>query len=297
MPEIPEVLFPSDRHQPVDPALIAELRADLDRLALEMPNWIQFRVTKRTLSEMARCEGLYVAGEQSPWPGWSVPLARGTLLHDAASVWLMADPDLSPVDAVNATFAQRAGKDRDSLGEWLRTADPFVLADLRQAVNNAMNLFVRDLAGLQGMADIRTDQRIRVGFRNGRLQLVNAPDITVGLAEARVSIELKTGRVDGVHLAEAMFGALVETLRFGQAPDRVVLWDLTSGEGVGYDVRPDDLRATARRTIGLVKRAVNVSAGYVEPLLNPGPYCRYCPDTETCPGAVAEPVQLDGGES
>jgi len=157
-----------------------------------------------------------------------------------------------------------------------------------------VNLFVRDLAGLQGRSDVRTDQRLVVGFGNGRLELVNAPDVAVRLDASRVSIELKTGRVDGAHLADAMFGALVEGLRFGRAPDRVVLWDLSSGTGIGYDVRIDDLRAATRRTIAGIRRAIRITDGRAEPELNPGAHCRFCPDIETCPSAL-DAYEASGG--
>ena len=114
--------------------------------------------------------------------------------------------------------------------------------------------------------------------------MVNAPDLAVGWGEFRVSIELKSGPVRGEHLADVMFGALVEAMRFGRVPDRVVLWSLASGEGVGYDVRADDLRAAARRVIATVKKIDALDSR--PPMLAPGGHCRFCPTNETCPEAA-----------
>ncbi|MGH2672894.1 MAG: hypothetical protein ACRDHC_07950, partial [Actinomycetota bacterium] len=83
-------------------------------------------------------------------------------------------------------------------------------------------------------------------------------------------------------------------LRFGVPPYRVATLYLDSGEWQAEDVEARMLGRAADRVVDAVRAAAASQAGRVASL-TPGPYCRWCPRSLTCPSSsvassVASPV-------
>jgi hypothetical protein len=101
-------------------------------------------------------------------------------------------------------------------------------------------------------------------------------------------VDFKTGRMQRMHIDDLRFYALLETLRVGVPPFRLATFSLDSGTWVAEDVDEDILLATVRRVVAGVRKLAELgplATDSRQPLLTPGPACRWCPAGPECPGA------------
>ena len=140
-----------------------------------------------------------------------------------------------------------------------------------------------------------TEWHVRVELLGGAVVLSGTMDLVLGSGSAvepgratRLAIDLKTGRAWPEHAEDMRFYALLLALRFGVPPYRVATLYLESGEWQAEDVDQPVLDRAAERVIGAVRAAAASEAGR-ELELAPGPYCRWCPRTATCPVSAFPP--------
>jgi hypothetical protein len=120
---------------------------------------------------------------------------------------------------------------------------------------------------------------------SGKLDLtLGAPD---GLRAGRVIVDLKTGTRHAGHVDELRFYALLDTLRCGVPPFRLVRYYLDAGDHAHEDVTEDVLEAAVRRTVGATRRLIELRLGLRSAVVNPNPACRWCCIRAECDGAAA----------
>jgi hypothetical protein len=107
--------------------------------------------------------------------------------------------------------------------------------------------------------------------------------------------DFKTGSLHDGHDLEAMFYALVSTLRFGTAPYRSTVFSVASGDWTDPDVSPTKLRETAKSVVDAVNRYVDVMLERRPATLTADRWCAWCPARNTCPAAAE--AKLAGGAS
>ena len=110
----------------------------------------------------------------------------------------------------------------------------------------------------------RTRDRITVPLAGGRIVLVGSIDLLIGApSEGRASVclvELTSGAPRAEHRDELHFAALLETLRSGAPPFRVVSHYTPSGETRAEDLTEEHLALAVRRAIAGIE-ALCASAG------------------------------------
>ncbi|WP_419943708.1 PD-(D/E)XK nuclease family protein [Candidatus Poriferisodalis sp.] len=246
-------------------------------------------VSKRDLAGVFGCEARYLADSDAPFE-WSVPAARGTVLHKA--VELTAHRRFTPADAVDAAV-ERLIDDDANLGGFLAAATEGERADL---VANCVALLTRFdetfppmLRSWRPAAEIRARAQLCGGafVLNGKYDLAlgsPAPlDVPDGNQRAgKVIIDLKTGSRSPTDPEDLRFYALVETLSIGVPPLGVGSFYVAEGRIEHEAVTADVLDSALRRTIDGIGRLIALRQGIQRPRRVPGPPCRWCPISAGC---------------
>ena len=127
----------------------------------------------------------------------------------------------------------------------------------------------------------------------GKVVLGARPDFMLGrprsdLRQTMFLADMKTGALNDGHFDEAMYYALVATLRFGVAPFRSVVYSLASGEWSEPDVTAALLWHAAQRVVSAVETLTDVLTDRRPALLSAGRWCTWCPAKDTCPAFAQE---------
>jgi len=293
---------PTSRPAP-DPALVAAARSHLEAAAAAwaeaVPAGVVVRVTKDAVASVRRCEARHVAelaGRQDG-NGQVVPaMVRGRLVdalfRQVATIgWVSDDP---VADALAGCAAEGEPED-GSLG---------ALAELEQLqvraeVTAASGALVAAWPPLPAGAGLRTQERVLVPLAGGRVVLSGRPDLTIGRPTRRragvLVVEAKSGRFRPAHLEELRFYALLETLRWGVAPFRAVVWSLGDGRLEAIDVDANLVWSETLRVADAITRLTRLAAEEA-PRPSANPLCPSCPLLAGCPDGTRQ-VALAGGGS
>jgi hypothetical protein len=245
----------------------------MNELQPDSPIWIG----KRLFTDLLHCEALtpvdYVVDEHN---------AAGEISHRALAILfsLPADEWPSQIATRLVTAAIRTA-DR-GLGEWIAGAD----ADLIDCVRAAA---VSDVAGLLSVWPAMPDswhpvpeQEVKIGF--GRLTLSGYVDLALFRRGSRVLLDWKTGNRWPNHDGEAVWYALLDTLRWSCAPRMVGTWYLGTGDVHLLELGEDHLADAFDKLERAVRVAVELQQGR-EPVRRGGPRCRFCALAADCPDA------------
>ena len=273
--------------------LIGDLRADLERridpVLGSLRDGETLWLSKSKLSDLhARCEGLFLAnhlGEGEFELGWN--LARGSLVHRAIGIAVNL-PDRSDAELVEAALAQLR---RDDMGfdEYCLGLADADLAALESESVELVLLFRSTFPPLRKAWSPAVEPKLKVTLAGDRVVLSARPDLLLGaddreepMRARRLIVELKTGSDRPEHDDDLRFYALVAALRLGVPPFRVATVFLDDASWRMHDVTPDLLESAVRRIGGGSERIGALLAGE-DPGLRPGPWCAWCPRSETCP--------------
>jgi hypothetical protein len=289
--EVLEVLgAPRETWPRFDADLQHELRAELDAAlapvapvlaAADRPRWL----SKHTLSAVHGCEVRFLADLAAGFSGWSVPLARGAVAHKAIELSVHVRGDPPPFELVDEALARLAEND-SGLGDWLRTVSEIERAELRAEAGERVTKFLECWPPLKARWRPVTESRIKADLCDGTILLAGKVDLTLGMAQGnaagKVLVDLKTGAFAPEHLDDLRFYAVIETLRLGVPPRRVASYYLDAGRFVPGDVNEDVLFAAVARIADGAHLLAALEAGEREPVLRPGPACRWCPRLAEC---------------
>jgi PD-(D/E)XK nuclease superfamily protein len=262
--------------------------------AFELPE--PLRLGKSNLSDLGRCPGLFDAvraGERGPF-AFTARFAAGRLAHKAVELEVAGRIDRDLHGLVEEA-ADRLVEDGAFEAYW-EGLDPLRRDEALMDASKTLELFRSTLPPLRRMRrDLApsTEWHVRVELLGGSLVLSGTLDLVLGAASpgeptraARLAIDLKTGRAWPEHAEDMRFYALLLALRFGVPPYRVATLYLDSGEWQAEDVDARVLDRAADRVVEAVRAAAASEAGRAA-LLRPGPYCRWCPRSVTCPSSAA----------
>jgi hypothetical protein len=260
-------------------------------------------LSKHTLSGVLGCEARFVHEDAAGFPGWSVPLARGTVAHRAIELSAHTRHSPEPLELVDEAMS-RLGQGDGTLADWLQRLSETERAELRSAANDHVAKFVEAWPPLRIAWRPVTESSWRVELVGDRVVLSGRADLTLqraeGLVARKVVIDLKTGGFAPSHLDDVRFYALLETLRLGTPPRLVATYYLDSGRFVPEQVSEPILWSTVARVVGAAGRLVELRGGRrgrappgveehrTEPVYRPGPACRWCPLVDGCAAASRE---------
>ncbi|MGF1597416.1 MAG: PD-(D/E)XK nuclease family protein [Acidimicrobiales bacterium] len=270
------------RHELTD-ALEPLLAEFGDDPALDLPLF----VSKRDLSLIHGCEARFVAEKAADDFAWTVPMARGTVLHKAVEMLVTWRGEPTPLELVDAAL-NRLEHDERGVGPFIRTLAEPDRAELAGLVNDMLAAFMETFPPLSRRWVPVAESRVRAELCDDRLTLQGKVDLSLGRSEGpvagKVLIDLKTGRPTPHHLDDLRFYALLETLKVGTPPRLLVNYYLEAGEPRREEVTEDLLWSTAKRVVDAVSKVVELQAATCArvAVTSPGPGCRWCPAAPAC---------------
>lgn len=286
-------LFALGAGRPTSPSgladeLAAHLRAGTSNAVTQ---WTErsLYLTKGQILTALRCEGQLAAEVAGgPRPGLHPAVVVGVCAHRAIQL-AYTHPNKAVAEYVrHAVIGSRAAD--DAVDQWWATATPSTQSDALAQVTSRVTNFLDDFPPLDAAWTPRFEEPMVA--RLGKLTLSARPDLLIGRPRADhkqtlLIIDLKTGSLNEEHEDEAMFYALVATLRYGISPWRSAVYSLASGDWTEPDVTPEKLWAAADRVIRAANAVVGVLTEAKEPVLLAGSHCRWCPAKDTCSAAAA----------
>lgn len=244
-------------------------------------------LSKSKVEAALRCEGQLIAdAAQSYSPTLHPATAVGIATHKAIQL-ANTHPGKPVVDYVDAAIT--AALSETAFNEFWNAAPMATQSDLMSQMISRTTSFLDSFPPLISSWTPRFEESIQA--RLGKLVLSAKPDFTLGRPrpdrlQNMFLADMKTGSINDTHFDEAMFYALVSTLRHGVAPFRSVVFSLASGEWTDPDVTPERLRHAANRVVTAVGALTDVLAEKREPTLSPGRWCSWCPASATCSAAT-----------
>ncbi len=252
-------------------------------------------VNKHALSSAHGCEGHYVASALEPFM-WSAATARGTVAHKAIELAIHWRGDAAPLELIDEAMA-RLSQSELGLGEWLADCGPGERAELRGEANDRLTKYLECFPPLVAKWWPVPESATKAELCGGRIVLRGKVDLTIGraagLTAGKVLIDLKTGGFVPAHRDDLRFYALLELLRLGVPPRRVATYYLDSATLHAEDITLDLLEVAVERTVRGIEAIVELRYDSREPVLRPGPPCRWCPVLETCDVGREHLAQVD----
>jgi hypothetical protein len=289
--EVLALLREGDRPE-VDPELRHELRQRLERELAPVAGGLTAPVfvSKAALARVLACETRHVAEAAQPFE-WSIASARGTVAHKAVQLSVARQDRPAPLRLVDDALERLADDPQARIADWLLGLSDAERADLRSDVNDVVAGFLELWPPLQHAWRPQAESRRRAELAGSMVILSGTVDLTLGapngLQAGRVVIDLKTGARHAGHTDDLRFYALLDTLRVGVPPFRLVSYYLDSGQLQAEDVTEDVLEVALRRTVAATTRIVELQLGMRSPSLTPNVSCRWCLLKDECEGAQA----------
>ena len=266
------------------------------RTTTAVERWTESRLwlSKSKIETALRCEGQLVAdASQERSPLLPPATAVGIVTHKAIQ---LAHTHPKRAIAVYVDAAIRASLQEPGFNQFWNETDMAIQSDLMGAMVSRTTAFLDSFPPLEDGWTPRFEEAMQAQI--GKLTLAAKPDFTLGRPKADLTqtmflADLKTGAINENHADEAMYYALVATLRYGVAPFRSVVFSLSSGEWTEPDVTSEKLYAAAERVCSAVASITDVLTDQRPALLNPGRWCNWCPASASCPeSATAVSVSI-----
>lgn len=287
------MLREGDQPRPeVEPELRLELRNRLEQELRPIAAGLTEPVFagKAALGRVLSCEAHHVAETLADFE-WSLPAARGTVAHKAIQLSVGRDKQPAPLRLVDDALDRLADDPNARIADYLLGLSDAERAELRGDVNDLVAGFLELWPPLQPGWRPQAESRRRAELCGGMVILSGTVDLTLGaprgLVAGRVVIDLKTGNRHAGHTDDLRFYALLDTLRVGVPPFRLVGYYLDSGQLSCEDVTEDVLEAAIRRVVGATRKIVELELGMRSPAITPNPSCRWCRLRNGCEGAQA----------
>lgn len=274
------------------PKLADQLRALIaERTGSALASWTEsslFLTKSRVVSTMT-CEGKAAAELSTPWSGSIHPAtAVGTVAHRAIQI-AHTHPGHAVAQYVTSAIVASVQHDT-SFAEFYTEADLGTQSDLMSQAASKVTLFLDSWPQLAPAWNPRFEESLQAKI--GRLTLSARPDLILGRpkADGRRTVfmcDFKTGALSDRHETEALFYALVSTLRHGIVPYRSSVYSLASAEWVAPELDADSLTQMATRVADAAVALVQVATDARPATLSPGPHCSWCPLGKTCSASTA----------
>ena len=277
----------------VDPMLRHRLRERIEEelrpvaQALHEPVF----VNKHTLAQVLSCEQHHEAERAVPFE-WSVASARGTVAHKAIELSINRTDAPTPLELADGAVERLSGDPEQSIAGFLLGLDPNARAELRADVADVVGKFQDLWPPLKRAWKPQTESAMRASFCHDKVQVRGKVDLAVGaprgLEAGRLIVDLKTGGRGGAqsHRDDLRLYALLDTLRTGVPPFRLVSYYLDAGELDAEAVTPSTLEVATRRLVDGTRKIIELRLGLRSPQVSPNPTCGWCSARLTCDGAA-----------
>jgi hypothetical protein len=274
---------------PVFDADVGErLRADVEAAIaphVDMLGGERLFVSKHALAQMHGCEAHHLATRDTF--EWSLATVRGSVAHKAIELSIHWRGEPYPAELVDEAIARLVNDDMGP-GPFLGTLGTGDLAQLRGEVNDLVAGFLECFPPLRASWTPVTESRVRVELCDGLVVLSGKVDLTLGRHQGngKVIIDLKSGFGSPTHKEDLRFYALIEAIKLGVPPRLVATYELDTARPHPEEVTDAVLQSALARTIDGVIKLIELHDGR-PPLVRPGPPCRWCPLSTTCPEGIA----------
>ncbi len=276
-----------------DPELRGQLRGELEsgiseHVAMLGPDrhiW----ANKHAVGSVLGCEKRFLADRE--FPGWSVPLARGSIVHKAIELSINWPTTPVPGDLVDEAIASLEFSEAN-IATFLQQLTDTDRAQLRSDALDRVTQFDECWPRLKNQWRPATEAKVRLDLFDGKVTMQGKIDLTLSRAEGnragKVLIDFKTGKLQAAHMADLRYYALIETCRVGVPPRRIASYYLEQGRFQPEDVNEDMLFAAAQRAVDGINRMIELELEPENPAIKPNPGCRWCKVLDTCdPGQIS----------
>lgn len=249
------------------------------------------RVSKSALAAVTKCEGNAVATRTSSTGAFVLPLpmAVGQVTHKAVQMsWTHPGRDVGVYVREAITGAMQ---DSDDFAGLWANAPMATQSDIIAAATVRTTAFVDSFPPLLDQWAPRFEEPIVA--RVGPIVLTGRPDLIVGrprdgARRTMLLCDFKSSDLNPSHEQEALFYAVVATLRYDVMPWRSTVLSLASGLWTPPDFTDEELVAGAVDIAERINALCDVWTQQRAPLLTGGVWCRWCPAKATCPGVPTE---------
>jgi hypothetical protein len=286
--EVLALLRDGDRTRPeVDPGLRDELRRHLEAELAPVARGLTAPVFvgKAALGRVLACEAHHLAEAAAPFE-WTIASARGTVAHKAIQLSVGRADRPAPLRLVDDALDRLADDPTARIADFLLGLTEADRAELRGDVNEVVAGFLELWPPLQPGWRPQAESSRRAELCGGMVVLSGKVDLTLGAAvgnqAGRVVVDLKTGGRHAGHADDLRFYALLDTLRVGVPPFRLVSYYLDSGTLVPEEVSEAVLEAAVRRTVAATRKLVELELGLRSPQRTANPACRWCRLADDC---------------
>ena len=249
---------------------------------------------KHAVASVHGCEKRYLADRE--FPGWSVPLARGTVVHKAIEFSINWQGTPVPVDLVDESMASLEFGEQN-IAEFLKDLSNADRAQLRSDAIDLVSKFDECWPDLKKQWRPVTESKVRMELFEGKVVVQGKIDLTLGRAEGlragKVLIDLKSGKVQPYHLDDLRFYAVIETVRIGVPPRRIASYYLDQAKFIADDVTEDMLFSAAERIVRGINRMIELEVDGSDPRITPSPACRWCRALDSCEPGQASLREFD----
>lgn len=274
--------------------LVEHVRESIDAFAGRLGDR-ELWMSKHRLASVLGCEAQATADDPFTW---SPAVAGGQVAHRAVQLGVHWRGDPVPAVLVDEAMARVAAED-SSLGIWLDGLGEADRADLRGLATERVTKFFESFPPLDPRSRPMTEARVQWPLQ-GPILLSGKVDLVLGKPAGRESrkviVDLKTGAHRAHHREDLRFYALVETLRTGVPPRKLASFYLDVGAAEVEDVTEGVLRAAVRRTLDGIHAWIELTVEGRDPVLRPGPTCRWCPLLASCDTGRAHLEALAAGD-
>jgi hypothetical protein len=273
--------------------LRGELRGELERGVADhvkrLGDGVSIWANKHAITSVHGCEKKFLADRE--FPGWSVPLARGSVVHKAIELSINWRGTPIPADLVDESMASLEYSEQNISG-FLQELPDADRAQLRSDSVDLVTKFDECWPDLKKQWRPVTESKIRMELFDGVVVLQGKIDLTLGRAEGlragKVLVDLKSGKFQPGHMHDLRYYAMIETVRIGVPPRRIASYYLDQGRFHSEDVTEEMLFSSAQRAIDGINRMIELELDASDPRVATSPACRWCRVLDTCePGQVS----------
>lgn len=241
--------------------------------------------TKSDYMAIQRCETQYIVNKEnyvkSSTP--QIPTIVGQLSHKAVQM-SYTHPNKSADHYVRNSILGLRASDAN-FDEFMSTCGEYIQSDIIAQTISKVTNFMDDWPRLDPSWGTRFEEPL--SCKIGKLTLSGRADFIIGRPRTDskrtlLIVDLKTGNVKDEHREEALFYALVATLRYEIMPWRSIIYSLASGEYTQLDFTEEDLFEAATKVSLSVNNYVEIMSEQRDKNYSYGDHCNYCPIKLTC---------------
>ena len=266
------------------PEFVAQLLSEATQAVAELSTRLggeTLWVSKSFLAKVHGCEVLHLAPDDFEW---RPATAAGFVAHKAIELAINWRGEPAPAEVVDEAMARLADQ-ADGRGAFVAGLSQADWAELRSRAVDRCTKFLQDFPPLPLSAHpvLEAAAKWRPA---GTIEMGSKVDLVVGKPFGRESrlliVDFKSGYRSFHHRDDLRFYALVQTLRQGVPPRKLVTYYLDYAESEVEDVTEGNLRSALMRALDGIERHIELTVEGRPPQKRPGVACRWCPLQSEC---------------